>query len=633
MNSFLQQFLVLEKGEPMMEKVEDEFKLPIEYLDETDKYVLQDTVCDDLELTGKFYEDVSNNTVECSKTMYHYLLNPKNEFAEQMIPKWRTYITTNTEFLKETQHMVSEMYKYRQSSYNLEYKKIMEIWRDTKEDPNFLERYSYMEFAMFKELNRTPSFLQAISVVNMGSPILSFLIPFILFLMPFIILKIQGISLTFSVYMSVLKEISRNHFIGKLISNAQNMTLHNVLYMVLLIGLYSYQIYQNYISCIRFYKNISRINEQICEMQRYVNYSIENMESFFVIIENKKHYIKFREDLFHHINTLKQLKEAIQFVRPFEPSFSKIGEIGILLGCYYELYENKEFERSLKYSFSFEGFSKNLLGLYENLCKKKVGMGEFDISGNSLYITEQYYPALINDEYIVNDVDLDKNMIITGPNAAGKTTYLKSTVLNIIFTQQFGCGFYGECKMKPYTHIHSYLNIPDTSGRDSLFQAESRRCKEILDKIDSTKGEHSRHFCIFDELYSGTNPVEATKSAYSFLLYLAKQDRVDFILTTHYVDICNRLTKNGTRIENWMMDADTNEEGDIFYKYTISKGISKVQGAVKVLRDMDYPAEIIKEIILYDEKPKDEKPKDQKPKDQKPKDQKPKDQKPKKSSK
>jgi DNA mismatch repair ATPase MutS len=153
--------------------------------------------------------------------------------------------------------------------------------------------------------------------------------------------------------------------------------------------------------------------------------------------------------------------------------------------------------------------------------------------------------------------------------------------------------------MKPYTHIHSYLNIPDTSGRDSLFQAESRRCKEILNVITDSN-EKSRHFGIFDELYSGTNPIEATKSAYSFLLYLSKFENVDYILTTHYVDICSRLTKASTRIENWKMDAKMDETGDIEYNYTISKGISTIQGAIKVLRDMEYPEEIINTIMEYD---------------------------------
>ena len=141
------------------------------------------------------------------------------------------------------------------------------------------------------------------------------------------------------------------------------------------------------------------------------------------------------------------------------------------------------------------------------------------------------------------------------------------------------------------------MNIPDTSGRDSLFQAESRRCKEILDIIETTDVKNARHLCTFDELYSGTNPEEATKSAYSFLLYLAKNSNVDFILTTHYTSICSRLKKSKC-IENWKMDAIVKDD-DIQYTYKIKKGISKIQGAIKVLKDMEYPKEIIDSILEW----------------------------------
>jgi DNA mismatch repair ATPase MutS len=225
---------------------------------------------------------------------------------------------------------------------------------------------------------------------------------------------------------------------------------------------------------------------------------------------------------------------------------------------------------------------------------------------SNLVIKDQYYPAHLTD-FVVNDIVLDKNMMITGPNAAGKTTYLKTTVINIIYSQQVGAGFYSSCSLMPYTHIHSYLNIPDTSGRDSLFQAESRRCKEILATILENHRSANHHFCIFDELYSGTNPGEATKSAYAFLTYLSKIENVDFILTTHYIDMCERFeSEKCLLIENWKMDVDICEGGDLEYKYTISKGISKVQGAIKVLKDMDYPSEIIDTIEKYDSTKKEE---------------------------
>ena len=142
--------------------------------------------------------------------------------------------------------------------------------------------------------------------------------------------------------------------------------------------------------------------------------------------------------------------------------------------------------------------------------------------------------------------------------------------------------------------MHCYLNIPDTSGRDSLFQAESRRCKDILDKIQ-TENDDEKHFCIFDELYSGTNPDEATKAGIAFLKYLENYKHVDFILTTHYLNVCKNFSKS-KHTTNYKMDVSVNEDGTFDYHYKIKKGISKIKGATRVLKDMNYPKEIIDSI-------------------------------------
>ena len=118
-----------------------------------------------------------------------------------------------------------------------------------------------------------------------------------------------------------------------------------------------------------------------------------------------------------------------------------------------------------------------------------------------------FYAPLAEKGAVKNNFKLNKNVIITGPNAAGKTTLLKCIMLNVLFTQQVGRGFYDKALINPFDFIHCYLNIPDTSGRDSLFQAEARRCKNILSFIEMHKDK--KHFCIFDELYSGTNHYEA----------------------------------------------------------------------------------------------------------------------------
>ena len=292
-------------------------------------------------------------------------------------------------------------------------------------------------------------------------------------------------------------------------------------------------------------------------------------------------------------------------------------EIGSILKYFYEIYDCDIYEDAFLYSFGFHGYMDCLEGLKENIRENKIhyidfyknqgkgkGKGkekekEKEKGKKQVTILKKNYYAVLKDKNpIKNTVSLNKNLIITGPNASGKTTVLKSTLINILLSQQFGCGFYSKgSKLKPFHYIHCYLNIPDTSGRDSLFQAEARRCKEIIDFIDYSKKEET-HFCVFDELYSGTNPEEAESSAISFMNYLIKNKNVSTILTTHYTNICSTLETN-KNIANLNMNVFYNLNGNNTFQYTyiLSKGISKVRGGIKVLTDLNYPEEILEKII------------------------------------
>jgi DNA mismatch repair ATPase MutS len=199
----------------------------------------------------------------------------------------------------------------------------------------------------------------------------------------------------------------------------------------------------------------------------------------------------------------------------------------------------------------------------------------------------------MNETPVKNDIQISKNMIITGPNASGKTTVLKSTLINIILSQQFGCGFYDSATIYPYKYIHCYLNIPDTSGRDSLFQAESRRCKEILDIIQEFKDD--THICIFDELFSGTNHTEAIISATAFMNYLVKFKTVSCLLTTHFIKVCKKLNKN-KNITNFNMHTLKTNTNKNIHTYLLKEGISEVKGGLQVLHDLKFPTEILENI-------------------------------------
>ena len=75
-----------------------------------------------------------------------------------------------------------------------------------------------------------------------------------------------------------------------------------------------------------------------------------------------------------------------------------------------------------------------------------------------------------------------------------------------------------------FIHIIYRIHLIET-----VYFNQVRRCKEILDNT-----ENGRTFCIFDELYSGTNHEEAISTGYSFIHYLSQNNNINFILTTHF---------------------------------------------------------------------------------------------------
>jgi DNA mismatch repair ATPase MutS len=343
------------------------------------------------------------------------------------------------------------------------------------------------------------------------------------------------------------------------------------------------------------------------------------MKVFLDLHYDKVSYTSFCEDTQKQVVILEDLLQWLTHVSQFQFGLRKGAELGYMLRINYELWNNKGYQDALRYSIGFEGFIDNLKGVHRHWKSAHINFALFgkltsentetDVESNSsteevfdmsLVFRDQYYPVLLkrdsnyNSECIVkNDLDMKRDMIITGPNASGKTTFLKTTALNLIFTQQLGIGFYSSGKLpKLFTHIHSYLNIPDTSERDSLFQAEARRCKDIIDTIEDNNSPTAMHFCIFDELYSGTNPKEASNAAYAFLKYLSKKKNTRFILTTHYVDVCKRFRKS-CRVANYQMMVDIDEFKKMKYTYRIDMGISKVEGAMRILEDMNYPIEIM----------------------------------------
>jgi len=436
--------------------------------------------------------------------------------------------------------------------------------------------------------------LLILSIFHIATPILFFLTPLFIIIVPFIILKYQGIPITISLYISILKDIFNQQILGKFYNSNNNFGKQfALLYLLGCIVFFLIQVYANFKTCYDFYNNIKHVNNNIIKLNKFFQYSLENMNKFKKISNFCTSYNPFYDEIKkneEYINTF--LNSTTNFITDFDHSPRKILEFGNILQVYYHIHSDPNIEKAIQFAIGFDGYIDNLYSIHNLYNDGHLAIAKFsNLSKQHCNIKKQVYPSLYNsNERVDNDIDLSSNAIITGPNASGKTTTIKTTIINVILSQQFGLGFYKSCTLNPYKFIHSYINIPDTNNRDSLFQAESRRCKDIIDIILANSKD--RHLCIFDELYSGTNPDEAPKAGYSFLKYLNTFKNVNLILTTHYSFICKKFKKS-KRINNYQMNV-IQEQNDHKFTYKLIDGISQHKGAIKILKDMDYPEEIIK---------------------------------------
>jgi energy-coupling factor transporter ATP-binding protein EcfA2 len=509
------------------------------------------------------------------------------------------YYTTDINFLKDTQKLLQT---YEPPQKKVEYSGIMKAWNEIKNDTSFKDKYYYLDWQMLEFMNKSDQFLQIMSIYNLASPLISFFIPIIILIIPFFIIKVRGLEITMAEYVEVLKVVIKNNAIGKLFTEFNEVELNQKIYLLISASFYVFSIYQNVMVCMRFNSNMYKIHAYFNDIKQYLESTIESMGNYLKYANLLPSHSLFNENLRNKMNRLIDFKHKISFITEYKLSVRKVFEIGKILKYFYEFYCDLECDEAFLFSFGFNGYIDCLEGLLKNIEERKINFVKFNKEKKKKNVKNvlknSYYAVLKDGEPVKNTINLDKNLIITGPNASGKTTVLKSTLINIILSQQFGCGFYESAKLTPFKHLHCYLNIPDTSGRDSLFQAEARRCKDILDIISGEK--RCTHFCAFDELYSGTNPEEAICSAIAFMEYLIKNKRVKCLLTTHFNEICRKLDSN-ENVHNCHMDVTKAANNVIQYNYLLKDGVSSVKGGISVLSDMNYPKEIIENAILQTE--------------------------------
>lgn len=188
---------------------------------------------------------------------------------------------------------------------------------------------------------------------------------------------------------------------------------------------------------------------------------------------------------------------------------------------------------------------------------------------------------------VPNSITLNnKGIIITGSNMSGKSTFLRTIAINVIFAQTI-CTCLCSEYVSSYFHVITSINPSDDIliGK-SYYMAEV----ESLHRIIKVCNDNIPCLGLIDEIFRGTNPIERINASAVILDYLMNRNAL-IAVATHDLEL-TKILKNYTP---FYFKEEVTDDGLVF-DFTIKNGISSTRNAVKILVYKGYPSEIIDEI-------------------------------------
>lgn len=197
---------------------------------------------------------------------------------------------------------------------------------------------------------------------------------------------------------------------------------------------------------------------------------------------------------------------------------------------------------------------------------------------------EDIYHPLV-DYSVVNPVDWQRNTLVTGSNASGKSTYVKSIAISAILSQTINTAIAEEFTMQPGHVLTSMAVEDDIFAGDSYFVAEIKSIKRLLDQVE--KGD--RCYCFIDEILKGTNTIERIASSSSVVTWLGDYLSLSFV-ATHDIEL-TEILKN--QCDNVHFEETVTEEQGITFDYILKQGPAVTRNAIALLKVMDYPDKLV----------------------------------------
>jgi DNA mismatch repair protein MutS len=210
------------------------------------------------------------------------------------------------------------------------------------------------------------------------------------------------------------------------------------------------------------------------------------------------------------------------------------------------------------------------------------------------------------DEFVPNDIMLDKEtdiLLITGPNMAGKSTYMRQLALTVVMAQ-VGCFIpCTEAKLPVFDKIFTRIG-----ASDDLVSGESTFMVEMMEANYAITEATTNSLILFDELGRGTATYDGMSLAQAIIEYIHEHIKAKTLFSTHYHELTD-LENTLLRLKNIHVSA-LEEDGNITFLHKIKEGSIDKSYGIHVAKLAKLPNSLIKRanaiLKIYEQKSKKE---------------------------
>ena len=206
------------------------------------------------------------------------------------------------------------------------------------------------------------------------------------------------------------------------------------------------------------------------------------------------------------------------------------------------------------------------------------------VSGPELVIRMQdgYHPLLA--EPVANNIDVDRSVLLTGSNASGKSTFIKTVALCAILSQTIATAPAHVFTTRFYRTYTSMALKDNLKNNESYYMVEIKSLKRIMD----ANGGEVPVLCFVDEVLRGTNTIERVAASSQILYNMAKSNILCFA-ATHDIELTYLLEDT---FENYHFKENVTDN-DVTFDYILNKGRATTRNAIRLLKILGYDEKII----------------------------------------